>query len=224
MKKNLLLNVTLLPMFFLMSFGVFHSTKVIEEQIKHSTKITQVIDSISEKDSTEILIEQKEEIRQQLIAETKEYILKTVPKAHSNVDIIAPHLVDQSLGNNIDLCFILAQCKIETAFGTAGMGRSQSKKSMFGINKTYRTYEECIDHYIANLKKNYLSKSRTIFDLMKHYVTHNGHRYAADPKYEPKLQNQYHEIKKKTQIDNLEQEYRELNSLINTLSNPQNIS
>ena len=211
MKKILdfsILNVTLLPILFIVCFILLSVKPVIGKQ---SQKDLKVIENVCQ-DSTEFFIDSINNIRQELIEETKTYILKTVPKAHSNIDIIVPHLVDHSLGNNIDLCFVLAQCKIETLFGTAGMGRSQSKKSMFGINKKYKTYEECIIHYISNLKRNYLSKNRNIHHLMKNFITHNGHRYAADPKYEPKLKKQYNEIKRKTNIDNLEQEYRKLNS------------
>lgn len=209
MKKTSLFKRALLPTFILLFVCTFHSVQTIAEEKEHSTEITQNFND----EYFELIIKQ-DLVKQELLTETKQYILNSVPKAKLNVDNIVEHLVNQSLGNNVDLCFVLAQCKIETAFGTAGMGRSQSKKSMFGINRTYHTYQDCISHYMKNLKKNYLSDERTVHDLMNKYVTHNGHRYASDPRYEKTLKNQYHEIKNKTKIDNLEKEYLELNILL----------
>ncbi|MCH5166953.1 MAG: glucosaminidase domain-containing protein [Erysipelotrichales bacterium] len=238
MKKINLLRLTLLPICLAIIFGAIkasenyhprsleHSTllqqdsnKIIEKKIEQEIK--QEIDtaSLNETDSSynnkKSLLLKRDSIRQELIKETKEYILKTVPKAKSNVEMVVEPMVEHALGNNIELSFMLAQAQIETAFGTAGIGRANSKKSMFGVMKrTYETYEDCILHYIVNLKKNYLVNGRTIHHLMKNYVTVSGYRYAGDRSYESKVKRLYLHIKSKTKIDSLEDEYRKIEKLL----------
>ena len=116
---------------------------------------------------------------------------------------IAKTIVDTALENDIDICFILAQGTIETQLGTTGVGRS--RKSIFGVYKTYRSYKHCINDYVRILKKNYLTKGRTEYDLMKRYVTSRGSRYAGHPSYESKLKNKYREILKNTEIHELQE-------------------
>lgn len=148
-------------------------------------------------------------IYQDLQAEIRDYFFKNCPRVKQrNIHQVIPHLIDKAIDNDIDLCFIIAQMQIETAFGTTGIGKS--RKSMFGIYKTYHTYEEGIDDYIRNLKRHYLSDNRTIHHLMKKYTTKSGYRYAGDPIYESRLSAQYKKILKNTEIDALEKALKEL--------------
>ena len=232
MKTKNLLRLTLLPISLVIIFGAINASEnYYSRTLEHSTLLLpqenlhkifeQEIDTanLTENDSLpdakSALIMRRDSIKQELIKETKEYILKSVPKAKSNVEMVVEPMVEHALGNNIELPFMLAQAQIETCFGTAGIGRSNSKKSMFGVMKrTYETYEDCILHYIVNLKKNYLANGRTIHHLMENYVTIRGHRYAGDRSYESKVKKLYLHIKSKTKIDNLENEYRKIEELL----------
>lgn len=143
-----------------------------------------------------------------LLNEVKTYIKiyhKTAP------DVISESIVKYGLQYNIDICFMLAQTKIETCFGKAGIGRSTSRKSLFGVEKRkYKSYDECIEHYITVLNKYYLVNGKTEQDLLKKYVSKSGHRYAQNPIYEKDLKKTYNHIKNKTNIVNLQKSINNL--------------
>lgn len=145
-------------------------------------------------------------IRIEMVEEAKKYLAKmTKGKADPK---LAEYLVDNALEHNIDLCFMMSQTKIETCFGTAGVGRSSSRRSLFGVvKKRYSNYDDAIDDYCKLLKKSYLVKGRTEKDLMRRYVTGSGYRYASNPNYERELSGTYKEITRSTNLTSLQAKY-----------------
>lgn len=145
--------------------------------------------------------------RKDLTEEVRKFISKNLNKKYArHIEKLTDLLVDKAIGNDIDLTFILAQTQQETAFGTTGIGRS--KKSLFGIYKNYRTYEESIDHYIKVLKKSYLVGHKTEHHLMKNFVNKSGRRYAGDLNYESHLRTKYKNISRTTRIPELQERYK----------------
>lgn len=148
----------------------------------------------------------KDSIEAQLIQEVSKYMNRFAPKANK---FIPKYLVHAGLANNIDICFMMTQTQIETAFGTTGAGREQSRRSMFGvIKRRYPNYEVAINHYCEILKKYYLVKGRTEKHLMVKYVTGTGAKYAGNPRYEKELTAAYNHIKRTTSIYSLQQQYK----------------
>lgn len=162
-------------------------------------KVTEpeVIDTISTQDS----------IRDALICEVQDYLKKQSPNSHK---FIPKYIVYAGLTHDIDICFMMAQTQIETNYGTMGAGRECSRRSLFGVAiRRYGDYETAINDYCILLKKSYIGKGRTEKHLMTKYVTHGGARYASNPNYEKDLQIAYNNIKKETNIYNLQNEWRE---------------
>lgn len=170
-----------------------------------STNHVAIIDSIDRK---EILKENlQENLKSDLVKEVRTYILNNSKHTDlSFVTEISEHIVNRALDNRIDICFILAQGHFETAFGSHGIGRSKSKKSIFGVYKHHKTYKECIDYYIYLLRSNYLV-NKTEKQLMNNFVNKNGYRYAEDRNYEYKLKNYYNKVNKSTSISELQSKY-----------------
>lgn len=158
-----------------------------------------LIDSINKQ---EIL---KENLKINLTEEVKNYISNN--SKHSDESLIteiSEQIVNKALDNHIDICFILAQGHIETAFGSYGIGKS--KKSIFGVYKNYSSYTDCIDFYINLLRKHYLvNKSEQ--DLMNNYVSKQGYRYAENLSYERTLKKCYNRIKTSTSIFKIQEKY-----------------
>lgn len=138
-----------------------------------------------------------------LTSEVEDYIESKVGKKIKTHDI-SKHIVKESLDNDIDICFVLAQAEIETAFGTTGIGKS--RRSVYGVYITFKNHNASTTHYINLLKKNYLGTKKTIHHLMKNFVNLNGHRYSSDKNYEGKLKKKYLEIKNNTKISKLQDE------------------
>jgi flagellum-specific peptidoglycan hydrolase FlgJ len=156
----------------------------------------------------ELLISPKDSIKNQLIEQVENYIYKSFPKTHKT---IPTSIVEIGLEKNVDILFMMAQTQIETSFGTAGAGRESSRRSLFGVAKRrYGTYDEAINDYVALLKKSYLTRGRTEQDLMRRYTTISGYKYAGNPNYEAELRNAYSNIKRKTKIKELQNEYMKL--------------
>lgn len=132
-----------------------------------------------------------------------DYISRT-SKETSTLDrhAIASTIISQALEHNIDICFVLAQGTLETHLGTAGIGKSQ--KSIFGVGKTYNSYEDCINNYFRLLTRSYLGKQKTIHDLLDNYITIKGYRYSENPDYEKMLKQVYHKVISTTNIYNLQ--------------------
>ena len=162
---------------------------------------------LPEKNITKIdTVQIKDSIQNKLINEVSLYIKRQAPKSHQ---FIPKYLVQAGLTNNIDICFMMAQTQIETCYGTTGVGKESSRKSMFGvIQRKYPTYEDAINHYCEVLKKYYLVKGKTEQHLMTKYVTGTGGRYAGNPRYEIELRTAYNHIKRTTNIYSLQEEYK----------------
>lgn len=122
---------------------------------------------------------------------------------------ITEHIVNRALDKDIDICFILAQGHFETQFGTTGIGKS--RKSIFGVYKTYDSYKSGIEDYLNILERNYLIK-RNEHQLMQNYVNFRGARYAENPNYEIKLRKYYADVINNSSIIELQNKIRELDS------------
>ena len=146
-------------------------------------------------------------VKRQLISEVNSYITKhTKGKAHPD---LAEFIVNNALEYDIDICFMMGQTQVETNFGTAGIGRASSKRSLFGVMKRiYKNYNEAVADYCRLLKKSYLTKGRTEHDLMKKYVSSGGHRYAGSTTYEVTLSKTYKSIADRTKITSLQKRYK----------------
>lgn len=156
------------------------------------------IDTISTVDSTRHLTDIRKDsaiaIQSQEFAKVLKYVSHISKRSCTEKEEIAKAIHQVALENDIDICFILAQGTIETHLGTTGIGRS--RKSIFGVYRTYHSYTHCIKDYARILKKSYLVRGRTEKDLMKRYVTIGGARYAGDPDYEKHLQEAYKNVKR----------------------------
>lgn len=171
-----------------------------------STSITtnQLTVSLTENDSIGQVLSQNDSL---LFANVFDYISQVSKINSTERNEIAKTIINIALENDIDICFILAQGTIETHLGTTGIGRT--RKSIFGVYKTYPSYEACINDYAKILKKWYITRGRNEHDLMKHYVTTGGARYAGNPNYETKLKKKYLEIKKNTNLHDLQVRLKE---------------
>ena len=102
---------------------------------------------------------------------------------------------------------MLAQTQLETNFGTLGIGREKSRRSLFGVYaKKYTSYEYAIEDWCNLLHKSYLGKGRTEEHLMNSYTTHSGKRYAENPSYEIYLKSTYKSIVKSTGLKQMQTE------------------
>ena len=171
-----------------------------------STSITtnQLTLPLTENDSIGQVLSQNDSL---LFANVFDYISQVSKRNSTERNEIAKTIINIALENDIDICFILAQGTIETHLGTTGIGRT--RKSIFGVYKTYPSYETCINDYAIILKKWYLTRGRNEHDLMKHYVTTGGARYAGNSNYETELKKKYLEIKKNTNLHDLQVRLKE---------------
>lgn len=141
-----------------------------------------------------------------LFASVYKYTSQVSKRSYTEKQIIVKTIINEALENDIDICFIIAQGKIETHLGTTGIGKT--RKSIFGIYRTYSSYERCVKDYIRILKRYYLVRGRTEHHLMKRYANISGHRYAGDKGYERRLRKAYTEIVKTTNIYELQMRFK----------------
>lgn len=153
--------------------------------------------------------------KQKLVREVDKYIKSVAPK--SCVNGLA--IVDACIEYNIDIKFVLAQGKIESHFGTAGLaskthsifnvlaydGRSASDMKKNG--HAYSHPDLSIRPFLKLLTEKYLVNGKTEKNLMKSYVSSSGHRYASNRSYESELTNTYLEIERTTQISEYYKEF-----------------
>lgn len=177
---------------------------------KHET-----MEYISTKDTANI--NPSDSIRTELVRATNEYISRNFPKSK----LTGEALVTACEKHDFDLCFALAQAEIESHLGTAGKakrtnspwnvhawdGRSAQQMNKMGYG--YSHPDQSIEPYIELVKSKYLGTKRTIYDLMKNYVTLSGKRYASNPTYEYSLKVAYNRICTKTELNNLQQALRQ---------------
>ena len=203
-QKKTLLTIAALISAFLISVSLpLKSTKLQFNGETGETEVLKdsiVIESISPKDS----------LKDKLIIEVENYIYNNFPKVKKEIPTL---IVEHGLEHEIDILFMMAQTQIETQYGTTGAGREASRRSLFGVaTKRYQTYKNAFEDYVRVLKKFYLTKGKTEEHLMRKYTTSGGLRYAGDPNYEKELRNAYNVIKKKTNIEILQKEYRLINA------------
>ena len=118
---------------------------------------------------------------------------------------ISHSIVEHALTNNIDICFMLAQSKIETNYGKTGIGKR--KNSIFGIvSRRYSQFTESIEDYCSILTKDYLVNGKTEQHLLSEFVNKHGDRYAESREYEAHLSSAYNEIKSTSKIHKLQNE------------------
>ncbi len=182
----------------------YNTYNIINKTINDSIKIN--VNNIQKITLDEQLKNEKDSLKQLLIEETNKYI----QKYRKNCPITIPeNIVHYGLEHNIDICFMLSQTKTETCFGKTGIGREQSKHSLFGVMKrTYRNYELAIKDYVSILKTSYLVKGRDEQYLLRNYVNKGGYRYAGNKNYEAELRKTYNEICKLTNIKSLQIKYK----------------
>lgn len=150
----------------------------------------------------------KESIIESLNKEAITFVKKYYPNCP---DIISTYIVKKGLEHDIDICFMLAQTQLETSFGKAGIGRTSSRHSLFGVERRhYSNYVEAINDYVKLLKTSYLVKGRTEQNLLKNYVNKGGYRYAGNPNYEVSLRKYYNTICNVTKIKSLQNQYKKL--------------
>lgn len=150
----------------------------------------------------------KESIIESINKEAITFVKKYYPNCP---DIISTYIVKKGLEHDIDICFMLAQTQLETSFGKAGIGRSSSRHSLFGVERRhYSNYVEAINDYVKLLKTSYLVKGRTEQNLLKNYVNKGGYRYAGNPNYEVSLRKYYNTICNVTKIKSLQNQYKKL--------------
>lgn len=130
-----------------------------------------------------------------LFASTFDYVSQVSKRSSAEKKEIAQSIIEVALDKDIDICFMLAQGTIETHLGSAGIGRT--RKSMFGVYRTYSSYRECVQRYGALLSSSYLVHGKTHEDLMRNYVNARGMRYAGNPNYEAELRAKYDELLRK---------------------------
>lgn len=181
-----------------------HLTSIDKDSTTLTTQVLTI--PLTETDSLGQVLSQDDSL---LFANAFDYVSQVSKRNSTERTEIAKTIIDIALDNDIDICFILAQGTIETHLGTAGIGRPTSRKSIFGVYRTYKSYEDCINDYAKILKKSYLTRGRTEVDLMKNYVTTGGARYAGNPNYEYELKKKYLEIRKTTNLHDLQVKLKE---------------
>lgn len=148
----------------------------------------------------------KDSIKTMLINSVYNYIAEFAP---SMAPKVANDMVEVSLDKDFNICFMLAQAQIETHFGRYGSG--QTRKSIFGANGRFGSYRECIEKYVDLVQNKYLGPEKTEQHLLQNYVTvRGGYRYAGNKNYEPELKNVYNQILAKTDIKQLQNEFKQL--------------
>ena len=134
--------------------------------------------------------------------------------------ISAEHIVDSCAKYDIDIVFVLAQGHLESGFGTQGIAAKTnsvwnvgsydgySSEKILRSGKGYKHPNYSIGPYINLLRTQYLVNGKTEEDLMKNFISHTGHRYASNTKYEVQLKYLHNKIKKETNIDTLYKNYK----------------
>ena len=114
-------------------------------------------------------------------------------------------IVEHAIVNNIDICFMLAQSKIETNYGKTGIGKR--KNSIFGIvSRRYSHLTESIKDYCCIMTRDYLVNGKTEQHLLSEFVNKHGDRYAESREYEAHLSSAYNNIKSTSKIHKLQNE------------------
>lgn len=154
----------------------------------------------------------KAEIEKKLEEEVDLYLKNN----HPNSKITSQNLVKKCLQYDIDIVFVLAQGKIESGLGVAGMASKTNSVWNVGtfddgtILFRYEEADHSLEPYLKLLREKYLlriSKSgdtlaiRT-WDLIrtKSFTDYSGYRYATSQTYESKLRSVMQNIDMSTKI------------------------
>lgn len=192
---------------FTLAFMVFGSAININCTNSNETRpdtleLVQPVENIAKVDTIAI----RDSIKNAIVMEVTKYLKTQSPTSHK---FIPKYLVEKGLVHDIDICFMMAQTQIETNYGTLGAGREVSRRSLFGVAvRRYSNYENAVDDYCKLLKKSYLGNHKTEKHLMTKYVTLRGARYASNPNYEAHLSKTYRDITQRTNILELQQEWK----------------
>lgn len=141
-----------------------------------------------------------------LVNEVQKYIEQIAPS--SNLRGYA--IVEECEKYDVDICFVLAQGEVESAFGTKGIASKLNCVFNVGIYDTKTTEQiedkyrfeypnESIEPYLKLLTTKYLV-NKLEHDLMRKFVDINGNRYASDKDYEIKISSKYKFICENTKI------------------------
>jgi flagellum-specific peptidoglycan hydrolase FlgJ len=152
------------------------------------------------------------ESKSHLVDEVSNYIQKVAPTSNLSAVI----LVDECEKFGVDIKFALAQGKLESHFGTQGLGAKTNSVWNVGAfdSLSYLEIHEkhifsnpnaSIEKYLELLTTNYLYGNKTELDLLNNFVDKNGKRYASSPSYETSLSHIYGVIQTTTVIDSLQE-------------------
>lgn len=133
-------------------------------------------------------------------------------------DLSAAVLIDECEEYSVDVKFALAQGELESHFGVAGLAAKTNSvwnvgaydnRSFKDITKKFKYSHpnESIRPYLELLTSEYLTAGCEE-ELLRKYETHNGKRFATEPKYEERLSYKYKTITNTTCIDSLQQQVR----------------
>ena len=132
--------------------------------------------------------------KEKLVKEYISDILSKHGKTLSDLRFNPDNLVLASYQYEYDLPLLLAQLQIESHFGTTE--RAQKTNSMFSVGSyddgrdvvKYADQDSSIIPFIKTIKRDYLMNGeKDVYQLLKNFVNHNGHRYASNPNYESDL-------------------------------------
>lgn len=152
------------------------------------------------------------ESKSHLVDEVSNYIQKVAPT--SNLSAVL--LVDECEKFGVDIKFALAQGKLESHFGTQGLGAKTNSVWNVGAFDSL-SYSEIhgkhifsnpnasIEKYLELLTTNYLYGNKTELDLLNNFVDKKGRRYASSSSYETSLSHIYGVIQTTTAIDSLQE-------------------
>lgn len=178
----------------------FSIEKLKDHHIEKYDKYTYAYDCIKEAEITYW------DYKCALVNEVQKYIEQIAPS--SNLRGYA--IVEECEKYDVDICFVLAQGEVESAFGTKGIASKLNCVFNVGIydNKTTEQIEdkyrfeypnESIEPYLKLLTTKYLV-NKLEHDLMRKFVDINGNRYASDKDYEIKISSKYKFICENTKI------------------------
>lgn len=189
------------------------STNISKRNYRPKTIFTiEQVSDTTKQDSTVKVKQHSDSLKAELVRQTNEYISSNFPKSK----LTGEALVTVCLKHDFDICFALAQAEIESGFGTAGKAKrtnspwnvgawdGRSVQSMNKLGYGYSHPDQSIEPYIELVKTKYLGTKRSIDDLMNHYVSLSGHRYASAPNYERTLKKTYKNICMKTTLRDLQ--------------------
>ncbi len=184
--------------------------KLRDSLYKDSIEKVYIKDSI---DSVEQTLAYRDSIYLSLVQEIQTYINH---HSRGRSKVKPEKIVNLCMKHNFDLPLLLAQARIEGAFAT--IGRPRSTGSIFGVGlydngktkKWFKNPNQSIEPYIKLVKYNYIRNRSINSVLLNGYKNHRGQRYASAPNYGRVIYKTRKEIIRKTKIDDLYNELKEV--------------